>query len=131
MRRASLVMALVLGSAGEAAAVDSTAAQAPTETTGGASGSAASSPSSSSEALGFALHGFVVADYAGRVSRRNPRGGADFMFGEELGRLEVAIEPSGIDAAGRFKNHVAHDAHAHQAILALRQADVDYPAGPV
>ena len=79
----------------------------------------------------YTLHGFVLADYAARITGDSAPGVSDFLVGEERGRLEVAIETTELDAAARMIVDAAHDAVAGEARLELREAYLDYRAGPV
>lgn len=83
--------------------------------------------------LGVSLHGFVLIDYAARATGKGPEGSRarDFAFGEERGRLELGIEPQAIDAAAMFKLDAFHDAIAGEADLEVREAYIDYRAGPL
>jgi hypothetical protein len=53
------------------------------------------------------------------------------MFGEERGRIEVVLESEAIDAEGHFKVDAFHDAVVGRANVELREAYLDYRAGPI
>lgn len=76
------------------------------------------------------LHGFVQGIYASRTTGEEPPGpeGGDFLLGEERLQLKLAATSQG---AGFFlKTDFFHDAVASAADIDLREAYLDYGAGP-
>jgi hypothetical protein len=87
-------------------------------------------PSSTDDGPGYALHGFVLASYAARLTSDQPPGAGPFVFAEERARLEIALDDPSIDAAARFKIDAAFDSLDSREVLELREAYVDYRVGP-
>jgi hypothetical protein len=88
-----------------------------------------------SPALAFAeeisLHGFVQGNYAARITGDELPGseGGDFLLGEERFQLKLAASSQG---AGFFlKTDLFHDAVAGTADIDVREAYLDYGAGPL
>jgi hypothetical protein len=83
------------------------------------------------EGANYTLHGFVLVDGAFRVSGQNPPGLGDVAFVEERARLEATLEAADVDAAARFKLDAFNDPLETRAGLELREAYIDYRAGPL
>jgi hypothetical protein len=82
-------------------------------------------------AEGLSLHGFVQGNYAARTTGKEPTGpeGGDFLLGEE--RLQLKLAASSQGAGLYLKTDFFHDAVAHDAEMAVREAYLDYGAGPL
>jgi hypothetical protein len=76
------------------------------------------------------LHGFLLAETAGRITAQRPPGGddGDYVLGEERLRLEL----TGGAGGARFlaKGELAHDSIGKQFAVDLREAYVAYAVGP-
>jgi hypothetical protein len=91
----------------------------------------AEGPARAEEGANYTLHGFVLVDGAFRVSGQNPSGVGDVAFAEERARLEATLEAADVDAAARFKLDAFNDPLQTRAGLELREAYIDYRAGPL
>ena len=77
------------------------------------------------------MHGFAQAGYASRVTGLRPKDGADFILGEE--RLQLALAGSVPAGHGGFsaKADLVHDGVANKADVEVREAYLDFSAGPL
>ncbi len=76
------------------------------------------------------LHGFVQGNYAARVTGKELPGpeGGDFLLGEE--RLQIKLGASSQGAGFFLKTDFLHDAITREADIEVREAYLDYGAGP-
>ncbi|MBI3893543.1 MAG: hypothetical protein HY303_18650 [Candidatus Wallbacteria bacterium] len=92
---------------------------------------AARARAGTADSSGVSAHGFLLLDSAVRLSDKTPAGSSakDFLLGEALGRVELAIEPPGSDAAGTLKLDVSHDAVTGGTDVELREGALDWRKG--
>lgn len=78
----------------------------------------------------LSLHGFLLADGAGRITDQRPPGGdgGDYVLSEQRLRLELAGGAGGAQLLA--KGELVHDSIARQFTVDLREAYVAYAIGP-
>ncbi len=77
------------------------------------------------------LHGFAQGNYTSRITGERPQGGSDFVLGEE--RLQLALSGTAPGGHGGFlaKTDLIHDSIQDRSDLEVREACVDFGAGPL
>lgn len=77
------------------------------------------------------VNGFLLGSFSGRTTGVRPPGGegGDFLLVEERLRLEVSAWAESIEASGRIKADLFHDALIGEFDLDLREVYIDYTTG--
>ncbi|NIM18808.1 MAG: hypothetical protein GTO51_00915 [Candidatus Latescibacteria bacterium] len=78
------------------------------------------------------VHGYLLGNYAGRTTGLSPAGGrfSDFMLSEERLRLDIETWSEAVEAAARIRLDMFHDALGRDFDIDLREAYINYTAGP-